>query len=91
MTREGEEGPGQRCRKERAPNAVRAVQQVQRCACACTHMYVWVCVRIHKGWRVSGHTWLRSCTYFRDLIHLLLVHTECKLGDQVPGPHMVIQ
>lgn len=92
MTREGEEGPGQRCRKGRAPNAVKgSAVGSEVCVCMHAHVHVAVCAYPRGLESLWTHTWLRSHTYFRDLIHFLLVHTKCKLGDQVPGSHMVIQ
>ena len=56
------------------------------CACGC------VCVSVRAGESLDTH--MAEITYlFQGLntINFLLVHTKRKLGDQVPGPHVVIQ
>lgn len=36
------------------------------CVCLHAHVRVGVCA-YPQGLEVSGHTWLRSCTYFKEL------------------------
>ena len=59
MTRDGEEDLGAWTQVKEGEGTKRCEGSAagsELCVCACTHMCMWLCVRIREGWRVSGHT-----------------------------------